>query len=60
MTKDSEPYDIAIIGAGINGAGIARVVPGARFEVLPGARHWAVWERAEQVAHRVLEFADSL
>jgi pimeloyl-ACP methyl ester carboxylesterase len=43
-----------------HGAGIVRCVPGARLELLPGARHWAVWERADEVAERVRAFAVSL
>ncbi|MEZ4316087.1 MAG: alpha/beta fold hydrolase [Myxococcota bacterium] len=38
-----------------HGAGVVRAIPGASMRVLPGARHWAVWERAEEVAAHVRE-----
>ncbi|MCB9676051.1 MAG: alpha/beta hydrolase [Alphaproteobacteria bacterium] len=43
-----------------HGSGIARTVPGARLEILPGARHWVVWERSDAVADRVRAFVATL
>lgn len=31
-------------------------IPGSRLQVLPGAGHWMAWDRADQVAHSILEF----
>ncbi len=39
-----------------HGAGVARCVPGAQLEVLRGGRHWAVWERAADVAAVIQRF----
>jgi pimeloyl-ACP methyl ester carboxylesterase len=32
-------------------------LPGARVEILPAAEHWMAWDRAEEVAGRILDFA---
>lgn len=31
-------------------------IPGSRLEVLPGAGHWMMWDRAEEVASRIEAF----
>jgi len=32
------------------------LIPGARLEILAGAEHWMAWDRAEEVAARVIAF----
>jgi pimeloyl-ACP methyl ester carboxylesterase len=34
-------------------------IPGSRLEILPGAGHWMAWDRADEVASRMLAFATS-
>ena len=33
-----------------------QLIPGSRFEVVPGATHWMVWNRAEGIAQRIIDF----
>jgi pimeloyl-ACP methyl ester carboxylesterase len=33
-------------------------IAGSTLSILPGARHWMIWYRAEEVAARILAFAD--
>ncbi len=37
-----------------HGAAVVKRVPDAELQVLVGARHWAIWERAEEVAERIV------
>lgn len=34
---------------------LQRLIPGSRCEIVPGAEHWMVWNRPEELARRILE-----
>lgn len=38
-----------------HGGRLHELIPGSRFEIVPGARHWMVWNQAEEVARRIVQ-----
>jgi pimeloyl-ACP methyl ester carboxylesterase len=39
-----------------HGERLHELISGSRFEVVPGATHWMVWNRAEEIARRIIDF----
>jgi pimeloyl-ACP methyl ester carboxylesterase len=39
-----------------HGERLQRLIPGSRCEIIPGGEHWMVWNQAEEIARRILDW----